>query len=172
MPRGRLICPFLAEVARLDTAATSDDPDGSGPILGGMDPIFREPVKVPTDSDDEIGTTNRVELPVVQIPVQIEAEQFDRLQMLANGLSPRGVIRLIAHFRDLETMGLVHPDGSAAFDTDDRLVRILRKDGVLVQEFTGLYLTQAIPRGWGLSTSVPKRNLLFLDFMSRDQGLQ
>ena len=48
--RGRLIFPFLAELRRLDTAAmASTDPDGAGPLTGGFDPDFKEPVLVDRD---------------------------------------------------------------------------------------------------------------------------
>ena len=50
--RGRLIFPFLAELRRLDTAAmASTDPDGAGPLTGGFDPDFKEPVLVDRDGD-------------------------------------------------------------------------------------------------------------------------
>ena len=50
--RGRLIFPFLAELYRLDTRATATtDPDGAGPLTGGYDPDFKEPVLVDRDGD-------------------------------------------------------------------------------------------------------------------------
>ena len=44
---GRLIFDFLAELYRLDTQAMETvDPDGPGPLTGGYDPDFKEPVLV------------------------------------------------------------------------------------------------------------------------------
>ena len=42
--RGRLINPFAAELAQLDTAATAADPDGPGPLTSGYDADFQETV--------------------------------------------------------------------------------------------------------------------------------
>jgi hypothetical protein len=39
--RGRLINPFLAEIAQLDTVATTADPDDVGPLVSGYDPDFK-----------------------------------------------------------------------------------------------------------------------------------
>ena len=44
--RGRLINPFLAELAQLDMAATAADPDGAGPLTSGYDSDFKETAMV------------------------------------------------------------------------------------------------------------------------------
>lgn len=175
--RGRLIFPFVVEIARLDTSSTEADPadaDPDRPVDSGFDPIFREPRVLPDSANDTTGTTARQELPVVQIPAQIEAETFDRLQMLASGDSPEGLFRIILHFKDLERLSLVRANGVAAFNPGDRLHRILHKrDLSLVQEIPdppGLYARHLLPRGWGLSVINPKRNLLFIDFEARTQS--
>lgn len=177
MTRGRLICPFVVEIARLDTAATAADPadaDADRPVDIGVDPIFREPIKVPTAEDDQIGASTRAEMAVVQVPAQIEAEHFDKLQMLLSGDSPEALFRIILHFKDLERLDLVRPDGAAHFSNGDRLVRVLHKSDLsLVQDIPdppGLYLRHILPRGWGLSLTRAKRNLLFLDFEAREQS--
>lgn len=176
MPRGRLIFSFQAEIARIDTARTATDPpdgDPSRPVVSGYDPIFREPLKVPANPDDRIGISARRELPPVLVPAQIEAESFERMQMMIGGDSPIALFRIVCHFRDLERMGLVRANGTAAFQKGDRLTRVLQRDGTLVQEFPdppGLYARQVLPRGFGLSLRNPKRNLLFIDFEAREQS--
>lgn len=179
MPHVPLIFPFVIEVARLDTAGTAADPvdaDPARPADSGYDPIYREPIKVPTSPTDRVGVSARVELPVIQIPAQIEAEQFDKLQMLLSGNSPAEMFRCILHFRDIERQGLTRPNGVAAFSPGDRLVRVLHKrDLTLVQDFPdppGMHLEQAMPRGWGLSRRSATRDLLFLDFRARDRSVR
>ncbi|MCG8668635.1 MAG: hypothetical protein MI867_04415 [Pseudomonadales bacterium] len=177
MPRGRLIFPFVVEIARIDTAGTAADPtdaDPARPADSGYDPIYREPIKAPTGPSDTVGVTARVELPVVQIPAQIEAEMFERLEMLLSGHSPQEFFRVVLHFKDIERLGLTRPDGTAAFSIGDRLVRILhKKDLSLVQDIPdppAMHAFQVMPRGWGLSPSNARRNLLFLDFRARDRS--
>ena len=104
--RGRLIFPFLAELRRLDTAAmASTDPDGAGPLTGGFDPDFKEPVLVDRDGDG-IAERERTELPAIRVPCQVEPKVFEDLRMLASGDSPRSDISLVFHFKDLERLGL------------------------------------------------------------------
>ena len=179
MPHVPLIFPFVIEVARLDTAGTAADPvdaDPARPVDSGYNPVYREPTKVPTSTTDRIGVSARVELPVIQIAAQIEAEQFDRLQMLISGHSPSELFRCVLHFRDIERQSLTRPDGVAAFSVGDRLVRILHKrDLSLVQDIPdppGMHLEQALPRGWGLSRTRATRDLLFLDFRARDRSVR
>lgn len=167
-----LIFPHTCVIARLGTALTAADPDAAGPLISGYNPLYREPVKVASMPTDKIGTSARVELPEIQITAQVEGEQQDKLQMLVSGNSPATMFRIIAHFRELETLGLIRPDGNAAFSPGDRLVRILNKrTGATIQTFPdGLYLEQAMSRGWGLSTSGATRDLLFMDFRARDKS--
>ena len=53
--RGRLINPFLAEIAQLDTAATAADPDATGPAVSGYDPDFKETLVLGTPGGDRVG---------------------------------------------------------------------------------------------------------------------
>jgi hypothetical protein len=80
--RGRLINPFLAELARLDTAATAADPDGAGPLTSGYDPDFKETVVLPA-----AGSARR-EQPPIRLQCQVEIGTFEALQQLASGASP------------------------------------------------------------------------------------
>lgn len=170
--RGRLIFPFLIELAPLDTAATeSTDPDGAGPLTSGYDALFRAPVKVLADSDDQVGVKARVEGALIQLPAQIEPDQMEQLAMLLSGESPESNrFRVVCHYNDLEDQGLVNADGTPAVRKRDRLTRILDLDGNLVETIPnppGLYVEQVMSRGWGLGGAVPTRNLLFIDFADR-----
>jgi len=169
--RGRLIFPFLADLRRLDTAAmASTDPDGAGPLTGGFDPDFKEPVLVDHDGDG-VAERERTELPAIRVPCQVEPKVFEDLRMLASGDSPRSDISLVFHFKDLERLGLVDATtGDALIRPNDRLAGLYDLGGLLVQTIRtppGLYVTQAQPRGFGLGRSRPRRNLLLVTFEAR-----
>jgi hypothetical protein len=157
--RGRLIFPFLADVVRVDAAA----------MQAAIDPDFKEPLLVDSD-DDGVPDGVRAELPTVSIPCQVEAKTFDELTMMAAGNSPKSEVTLVFHFRDLERLGLVDDaTGTPSIAPSDRLDAIRQRDGLLVQKVPtppGLYVTEALPRGFGLGR-VPKRNLLVTRFESR-----
>ncbi|MFH0902223.1 MAG: hypothetical protein V2A73_16445 [Pseudomonadota bacterium] len=171
MTRGRLIFPFLAELARLDTSATAEvDPDGMGPLMSGYDADFKESVLVDADGD---GLAERVrrEHPAVFLPCQVEPDAFDALRLLATGNSPRTRIELLFHFSDLEREGLVDKEaGDALIRPGDRLVALHDRAGALVQAIRtppGLYATEARPIGFGLGLGNPQRNLLLVIFGDR-----
>lgn len=173
MPRGRLVFPFLIEIAPLDTAATAADPDGGGELESGYDPIFRAPKKILADPADQTGASGRVEGAVYTMPAQVEPEFFQRLEMLLAGDNPDGMMRLVFHFRDLENAGRVDANGLATIRKGDRINRILTKRGELVQVIPnppGLFVTEALPRGMGLSLGNPKRNLLLVTVQEREQS--
>jgi len=172
--RGRLIFPFLAELCRLDTAAMAAvDPDGPGPLEGGYDPDFKEPVLVDQD-DDGIGERVRQEHPPVRVPCQVDTKAFEELRMLASGNAPRSRIDLVFHFKDLERLGLVDAaSGDALIRPGDRLAAIRDLCGDLVQEVRtppGLFVTESRPIGFGLNMARPRRNLLLVTFEDRRQG--
>ena len=169
--RGRLINPFVAELARLDTVATAADPDGPGPLTSGYDPDFKETVMVPATG--ERGTDARKEMPSIRIPCQVEVGTFEALQQLASGNSPDSKVTLVFHFRDLERMGLVDPGtGDALLGVNDRLVAIHDLVGNLVQAVRtppGLYATEVQPQSFGLGLN---RNLLLVTFEERELGVR
>lgn len=172
MTRGRLIFPFLVDFEQLDTAAIEADPDGAGSLSSGYDEVFREPVKVLENPDDQVGKTVRVEN-TLQVRAQIESVQFERLEQMISGDSPQGRFMLVLHFRDLEKAGLVDADGLAMIRKGDRLGAIRETDGTLVQNIPdppGLYVNELLPRGMGLSLKKPKRNLLIVTLKARDQS--
>lgn len=172
MNRGRLIFPITAEVARLDLAGTAADPDSGGPLTSGYDPVFREPVMLP--SSDRLGSSARKEV-LVQLPAQIDGlrtqEDYERLQMVASGNVDTALFALIFHFADLEQASLIDgTTGRALIQPGDRLNALYRPDGTLIQSFPdppGLYVREATPIGIGPAGD---RNLLRVLFHSRDPG--
>lgn len=169
--RGSLIFRFLAEVHRLDSRALAEeDPDGAGPLTGGYDPDFREPVLVDAN-DDGIAERLRREHPPVRVPCQVEPEVFEALRMTPNGNAPRSELALVFHFRDLERLGLVDAaSGDALIRVGDRLGALYDVTGNLVQAIRtppGLYVVEARPIGFGLHRVKPRRNLLLVTFADR-----
>ncbi len=167
--RGRLINPFLAELAQLDTVATAADPDGAGPLASGYDPDFKETVLVPAGPGS--GVDARKEKPPLRVPCQVEVGAFEALQQLATGTSPNSRVTLVFHFQDLERMGLVDlASGDALLRVNDRLVAIHDLAGNLVQRVRtppGLYATEVQPQSFGLGLA---RNLLLVTFDERELG--
>ncbi len=170
--RGRLIFKFLAELHRLDTKAlATEDPDGAGPLTGGYDPDFKEPVLVDTN-EDGIGERIRNEHAPVRVPCQVEPDTFEALQEYASGNSPRSRVRLVFHFAELERLGLVDfATGDALVRVGDRLGALYDLGGALVQAVRtppGLFVTEAKPMGFGLFMPRPRRNLLLATFEDRE----
>jgi hypothetical protein len=167
--RGRLIWPMLAEIAQLDTSATAADPDGAGPLTSGYDDDFREPVIVPPSSGSERGTVVRAESTVI-LPVQVEPDMMEQLQMLATGRSPLSLLRLVFHYRDLEAAGMVEAaTGRPLLRINDRLeaIRDFHTSALIerIPNPPGLYATQVQSRSFGLDSL--KRNLLLVTFEER-----
>jgi hypothetical protein len=169
--RGRLLHPFLADLAQLDPVATALDPDGHGALSSGYDPDFQETVLLPTARGP--GQDARRERRSIRVPCQIEVQGFGELAELATGSSPRSRLVLVFHFGDLERLGLVDPTtGDAGLRIGDRLVAIRdRRTGALVQAIRtppGLYLIEPQPQ-FGLGG---RRNLLLATFGERALGPQ
>lgn len=168
--RGRLINPFIAELAQLDTVATAADPDVGGPLASGYDSVFKETAKLVG------GASARQEKPVIFVPCQVEVGFFEALSQLASGNAPTSDVKLVFHFQDLETMALVDlTTGEALIRPNDRLVAIRRfSDQSLIQAISsargGLFVTEAQPQSFGLSGG--ERNLLVCSFGPREQGLR
>ncbi len=170
MYRGRLIFPFLCEIASLDLVATAADPDGAGPLTSGYDPIFRETVILP--SVDRIGTSGRVEAATYKIPGQFSegTNAFLQLMMAPTGNLSTIEFSLVFFFPDLERAGLVEAStGLAKIKVGDRLVAIYDKFGNLshkVPKVPGAYVSKAEPH-FGLNGG---KNLLMVTFRGRDPG--
>lgn len=170
--RGRLIFPFLVELAQLDTAATEADPDAGGALVSGYNEHFREPVKVLADPADQVGVSARQES-TIQVYAQIEPAMFEKLQAMLGGDSPESRFAIVCHFRDLENAGLVDgTTGKPLIYKGDRLAAIYTTAGVLVETIPnppGLFVHEVQSRGFGPGGA---RNLLLVNFEQRDTSTE
>lgn len=167
--RGRLIFPFLVELAPIDVVASAGDPDGGGPLTAGYDPDFRERVVLPTS--DRVGNVSRIEGATFQIPGQFgSTDSFRRLQMASTGNLDNTGFTVLFHFADMEALGLVEPTtGTALIKVGDRLNAVYDLGGTLLQSVLPgalVVITEAKPI-FGLNSA---RNLLECTFKSRDAG--
>lgn len=157
--RGRLIFPFLLEIAQLDLEETA---------AAGYDADFKEPLITPTD--DGVGESTRTET-LVRVKASLHTPQSSfTLTQGATGNLARSSIMAVFHFEDLEEAGLVEETtGTALIKVGDRLNAIFTLDGELIQKFPdppGLYVDSASPQ-FGLNSA---RNLLEVIFNSNDPG--
>lgn len=164
--RGRLINPFLAEIAQLDTVATGADPDGPGPLISGYDDDFKETVIV--GSSPQTRADTRREKPLLRIPCQVEVSTLETLEQFSTGASPHSRLTLVFHFEHIEQAGLVdEATGVAVLRVNDRLSAIYACDGQLVHSVRtppGLYAIEVQPQSFGMGLS---RNLLVVTFQER-----
>ena len=163
MARGRLIFPFLVDIAQVDTVATAAVADG------GYDDVFREPIMVPPGSGSGRGTISREEV-TYTYKCQIEPDTFEALDMMISGKSPNSEITIVMHYKDLEIGGLLDTDGKPLLRTGDRMVQIKKfPTGEVIEVIPatpGLYVVQVRSGGFGLSSL--QRNLLFVTFEERE----
>ena len=147
--RGRLLFPFVAEIAQLDRAASRFDPD------------FKEPLP-----------DGRVEQPVT-LPCQVEVAEFETLEESFSGDLPKTALTLVFHFRDLERLGLVEAEtGEPRLRVGDRLAALRDRAGKIVQAIRmppGLFIVELRPVTFGFGLS---RNLLLAVFHDREQGMR
>lgn len=164
--RGRLINPFVAEIAQLDTVATDADPDGAGPLSSGYDDDFKETITFMSSTQGRADA--RKEKPPLRIPCQVEISTLETLEQLGAGASPHSRVALVFHFEHLEQAGLVdEATGTARLRVNDRLVAIHTCAGELVHGVRtppGLYAIEVQPQSFGLGLS---RNLLVVTFQER-----
>lgn len=171
--RGRLINPFKAKIARIDTTASAADPDGAGELTSGYDPVFREPIQRALD----VGEARLAkELEPILIPCQVEFDdQFEALGAVAAGNDTNSRVRIVFHFQDLEELGLVDATtGLPKLNLNDRLVAVHRfDDETLIQNAgleEGFYCTEVRPVSFGLSGG--SRNLLVCTYQTRDKAFK
>jgi len=170
--RGRLIFPFVAELARLDLEGTAADPDGAGPMTTGFDDVLQAPLRVPDGTVD--GATAETYLSPIKLRCQVEDESWEQLRMMRTGDAPASDVILVFHFKDLELLGYVDATTGDALAprVGDKLVSIRRSpDDTLVQAVhdpPGLYCVEAQPRSYGLSGL--RRNLLACTFRDRPRS--
>ncbi len=161
--RGRLICPLIAEIARIDTTATAE--------AGGYDPVFRTPrLSYPGG----VRTKATLYMDPVRVPAQVGTDAWEDQRQQPAGNAPGSRLMLVMHYRDLERLGLVDATTrEALFRVDDRLLQLYeRRSGRPTDhvrpEAGGLYAVQVSPAGQGLGGC---RNLLVVTFQERAQGL-
>jgi len=169
--RGRLIFPFMLEIAPLNLAGTAADPDAGGPLTTGYDQDFGEAEVLPTN--DRLGRSARAESTAVRIPGQfLSTSAFLKSQQAANGNLASTEFSVLFHFADLEGAGLVETStGTAKIKVGDRLVAVYTMAGDLVQKVRsvpGAFVISALPL-FGLGGT---RNLLEVTFKGRDPGGQ
>lgn len=164
--RVKLINPFVAVLARLDTNA-SERTTGGKP---GYDATFREPEVKTIDGER---TTGREEKRHLRIRVQVEDRTWEALKAYDNGKSPEIALGLVAHFYDLRKLGLVDcGTGKPALNVNDRLVQIEDLRGNVVSKVRtppGLYCVEARPMSYGIGKTL---NLLLLLFQERSHGVK
>lgn len=170
--RGRLIWPFLAEIAQYDADATDADPDGTGPLTSGFDDVLMEPVRI-ADGSESGSHSARKEKAAIRVRCQFEDNAEEQARQLMAGAAPRTSVICTFHFSDLERAGLVDATtGDPKLHNGDRLAGLYRTDGTLVRTFAnppGLFATAIKPSGFGLSSKT--RNLLLVTFEDREQGV-
>lgn len=161
--RGRLIWPFRATVARLDTSGTSAN---AGPTAGGYDNAFKEPRK---RADGTLNTVYKA-LIVLQAQVETEGDDFDALSLRRGGDNRDSEVKLVFHFQELEDMGLVSPKGRALLSKGDRLMAVHTQSREEIDDYSDLDLVATVlqPRSAGLSGG--KRNLLLVTYRRRDRS--
>lgn len=162
--RVRLINPFVACIARLDTVQTEKTTGGKP----GYDATFGEPdVKIV----DGRRVSARTEKSLLRVPVQVEDRTWEALRQYDNGNSPEIEIALVAHFHDLRKLGLVDcTNGRVSINVNDRLERIEDRCGAVVSVVRtppGLYCVEARPTSYGIGGRL---NLLVLVFRDRSTG--
>lgn len=140
MSRGRLINIMTAGFQRQDVVSTVQDP------------VYNEPV------------VDRVDLPVNELPCQVEEPSWFRATFKPGGLEQDGEITIILHYADLEASGLIDANGTPLINIGTRLNYVRRTLGPIIQQWPeGVYVVQARDSSFGLSVDAdPTRNLLIL----------
>lgn len=161
--RGRLICPLVAEIARLNTAATAP--------AGGYDDEFRT-VKVAYQGGQRVSAQEYLD--PVRVPAQVELGSWEDRRQQPAGNAPGSRLVLVMHYRDLERLGLMDPaTRESLFRVGDQLLQIYelrsgRPTDHVRPKAGGLFAVHVSPAGAGLGGS---RNLLAVSFEDRPKGL-
>lgn len=157
--RGRLINPFLVEIARIDTNATK--------VANGYDDTFKT---VRTKLVDGEYTSGRVDSTAIKLRCQIDVGQYDVQKQMPAGNDSDGRIVCLFHFRDLEAADMIDTNGAAKIRVNDRLVAVYDdRTEELIQRMPGdgLYATEVQPI-FGLGR---RRNLLAVTFNTRESSV-
>jgi len=160
--RGRLIIPFLAEIAQLDTAATE--------AAGGYDPVWR--TMTVRNAPDGTTVDNRRDK-LIRLKCQIEPITDAQQHQGPGGDLPISRVDLVFHYIELEELGLIDPNtGQALIRKNDRLVAIYDRYCQLVRRYPDkppLTAQQVQDREFGLGGA---SNLLLVTFQDRPQGVR
>jgi hypothetical protein len=160
--RGRLIFPMTARILRMDTATMTE---------AAFDDVFREPIQVPDGTQS--GHDARVDMAPLDLPAQVEDQDWKTLSMEMTGNDPRTTVTLVFHMRDLEARGLLHPTTKNALcpAVGDRLDAIVDpRSGAIMRMAPdpGVYCVSAVPRSYGLSGL--QGNLIVATFVERSKS--
>jgi hypothetical protein len=155
-----LIFPFLARIARLDTESTT--------TTGGYDHDFRSVKHSYPTGALGLRVSARRELAPINVPCQVEVQQFNDQELVRMGSSMKTNLTLVIHMRTLEQAGLINADRSPKLNVGDRLVQLFTSNGALAQPISpNVYAVTAEVGGFGLGNA---RNLLMMRFEDREQG--
>lgn len=156
--RGRLIRPILAEIGRLDTAATAD--------AGAYDPDFRS-VRTTHVGPDRAG--GRREMPPIRVRCQLEPTKESEQRQSPAGNLPFTWVTVVMLHTDLERAELVDANGHPRIRVNDRLIALYTVRGALIQRMTPpVFAVSVQAAGFGLGAN---RNLWSVNFASRAQGV-
>jgi len=162
MARGRLLFWLWADIARLDTAATSS--------AAGYDDDFRETTLSDTDGDGVGDAEGRLEMATISVKAQIETDRQELQRMTGTGDVAQTQLGIVVHLRDLERLGYVDSAGRLAIKKADRLVRVrARRGDKVVMEFdrVPIYATHVVRlNAWLQHDS----NLALITFGERARG--
>ena len=175
MKPGGLIFKFVAWIYRVDPEAMAEvDPDEGGHApAGGFDEDFQEP-RLEVPEGKAVAQPIRRELAPLKIPCQVEPEVWDALRMFDAGASPRTDTAITLHFDDLKRLGLLDDTGAPTLRHGDRLGAIYDQRGGLVQSIRnppGLFVAEMRQESFGLSLRRPKRQILVLRMVDRQQAM-
>ncbi len=155
---------FEAEIAQLDTVATSDGPPG-------YDPVFKEPKVSWADGKR---TTGRVEAPTVRVRCQVETGTYLAQQMGPMGNVPDSRTTLVFKKRDLRAAGLLDENtGESRIKANDRLVAVrslrTKQLALAIRNPPGLFAVESVPSDFGYHHDA---DLVVVRFEERAQGTQ
>lgn len=154
---------MFAEIRQLDTEATES--------LDNFDHVLREPKKYSEASGSTSGLRYKEE--TVTVKGQVENTMSEKERLSRAGDLPDTFIRLVLSRSALKLGGFIDSDGRVEFQKGDRLIRIKRANGEIVQTFDrppgGLYCTQV---KHGDAYVGMDSNQIHIEFEDRPKGVR